>query len=90
MKSKLIIALKIAVLTLIFFWIVIVFADYFRVRQNKNPMFCIKEVINEYNDGSTYICTGLGYKMIRYNRKCLSAKEFGPFLIKERFCSGDN
>lgn len=90
MKEKLIVALKIAILTLLFFWIVVVFIDFFRVRQNKNPMFCISEKTNEYDDGSTYICTGLGYKMIRYSRECLSAKEFGPFLIKERTCGSDN
>ena len=67
-----------------------VFSDYFRVRQNKDPMFCISETINEYADGSTYVCSGLGYKMIRYNRDCLSASEFGPFLIKERTCEIDN
>lgn len=87
MKDKLIFVLKILILVLIFLWIVVVFTDYFRVRQNKNPMFCISEVEHEYEDGTTYICTGLGYKMIRYNRSCLSASEFGPFIIKERSCN---
>lgn len=90
MKSTLVVILKVTILTFLFFWIVMVFTDYFRVRQNKNPMFCINESINEYEDGSTYVCTGLGYKMIRYNRDCLSASEFGPFLIKERTCESDN
>lgn len=86
MKRKLIFITKVAILLFLFFWIVIVFADYFRVRQDKDPIFCITEQINEYEDGSNYICNGLGYKMIRYNRTCLSAVEFGPFLIKERQC----
>lgn len=86
MKKVVIFILKILVLILLFSWIVMVFTDYFRVRQDKNPMFCVQEQTNEYKDGSTYICTGLGYKMIRYNRTCLSATEFGPFLIKERMC----
>ncbi len=87
MKKTLITILKIAILALIFFWIVMVFTDYFRVRQNKNPMFCINETEHEYSDGTTYICTGFGYKMIRYNRTCLTASEFGPFFVKERTCS---
>lgn len=87
MNKTLVTIIKVAILTLIFFWIVMVFTDYFRVRQNKNPMFCISEKENTYDDGTTYICTGLGYKMIRYNRNCLSATEFGPFLIKERKCT---
>ena len=87
MKKTLILILKIAILLFLFFWIVMVFTDYFRVRQNKNPMFCISKVEHEYDDGNTYICTGLGYKMIRYNRDCLAATEFGPFLIKERTCN---
>ena len=90
MKDKLIVALKIFILTFLFFLIVMVFTDYFRVRQSKNPLFCINESIKEYEDGSTYICMGLGYKVIRYNRDCISASEFGPFLIKERTCEADN
>lgn len=89
MKQKLIFFLKIAVLVVLFFWIVMVFTDYFRVRQNKNPIFCLNEVVNEYADGTTYICTGAGYKYIRYNRDCLSASEFGPIMIKERLCTNN-
>lgn len=63
-----------------------VFTDYFRVTQNKDPMFCISEKTVEYEDGSNYICTGLGYRAIRYSRSCLAATEFGPFLIQERQC----
>ncbi len=86
MKKIFITILKIAVLIFLFSWIVIVFTDYFRVKQNKDPMFCLKEETHEYSDGSNYICHGLGYKMIRYNRLCLAATEFGPFIIKERQC----
>ena len=67
-----------------------VFTDYFRVRQEKSPMFCLSEVEHEYEDGTTYICNGLGYKAIRYSRNCLMASEFGPFLIKERTCGANN
>lgn len=89
MKQKLIVFLKIAILAIIFFWLVMIFTDYFRVRQNKNPIFCFSEEVHEYNDGTTYICTGAGYKYIRYNRDCLPASEFGAFLLKERQCPND-
>lgn len=87
MKKRMITLLKIFILVFLFCWIVIVFTDYFRVRNSKDPMFCISKVTKDYSDGSNTICTGLGYKMIRYNRDCLSATEFGPFLIKERQCN---
>ncbi len=86
MKKTILTILKIVILIVLFIWIVIVFTDYFRVRQGKDPMFCISEKTNNYEDGSNYICNGLGYKMIRYNRDCLKATEFGPFIIKERQC----
>lgn len=87
MKKKLIFVLKILILVILFCWIVMVFTDYFRARNNNEPMFCVSEKTIDYPDGSTYICTGLGYKMIRYNRSCMSATEFGPFVIKERQCN---
>ncbi len=86
MKKTIVTILKVAILIILFAWIVIVFTDYFRVRQSKDPMFCLSEETHDYADGSNYICHGLGYKMIRYNRTCLAATEFGPFIIKERQC----
>ena len=86
MKKNLIFSLKIAIIVCMFGWIVIVFTDYFRVRQNKEPLFCIHKVEQPYEDGTNTICTGLGYKAIKYNRDCLNASEFGPFIIKERTC----
>lgn len=73
---------KVLVILLIIAWIVIIFIDYFRVGQGKNPKFCLTEEVIKYEDGETYKCVGLGYKMFRYNRKC-SGIEFGPFFIKE-------
>ena len=45
-------------------------------------MFCINEEVIKYEDGETYKCVGLGYKMYRYNRTC-SGIQFGPFFLKE-------
>lgn len=78
--------LKVLITVAVFVWIVVVFTDYFRVRLNKEPMFCITERTIDYNDGSTYVCVGAGYKTIRYNRSCLKATEFGPYVLKERTC----
>ncbi len=86
MKKIILTIIKVVVLLFLFGWIVIVFTDYFKVRNGKDPLFCLSEQTKEYNDGSNYICNGLGYKMIRYNRECLKATEFGPFIIKERQC----
>ncbi len=85
-KKTALTVLKVLILLILFSWIVIVFVDYLRVRDDKDPMFCLSKVENKYDDGTTTICTGLGYKMIRYDRECLSASEFGPFIIKERTC----
>ena len=89
MKKVLILILKFMILAFLFLWIVAIFVDYFRVKQNKNLMFCLTETEKIYEDGTTYICNGLGYKIIRYNRDCLTATEFGPFLIKERTCANN-
>lgn len=74
--------IKVLIILLVVAWIVIIFIDSFRTKEEKDPMFCIKERTIKYDDGETYECIGLGYKMYRYNRKC-SAVHFGPFFLKE-------
>ncbi len=87
-KKIAIIVLKVLVLLALLGWVIMVFTDYFRVTKGNDPLFCVSKVTKEYPDGSNYICTGLGYKMIRYNRRCMQpATEFGPFIIKERKCN---
>ena len=77
--------IKVIVLALVIIWIIIFFIDYFRARQSKTPIFCISEQTKEYDDGTVYSCTGLGYKMYKYDRDSVEASiEFGPFFIKER------
>lgn len=57
--------------------------DYFRVKSEKAPMFCLNEKTHEYEDGTVKECTGLGYKIYTYNRQSLGKGiEFGPFFIK--------
>ena len=76
--------LKIMVTILFVAWAIIVFTDYFKTRNDKRPIFCIKEETHKYDDGETYECIGLGYKMYDYKRTSITAKEFGPFFINER------
>ncbi len=90
MKNKIIFIIKILILVLLFGWIVMVFTDYFRVRQSKSPMFCLNNTVKDYSDGSVSTCMGLGYKVVKYDRTCLYATEFGPFFIKERQCENNN
>lgn len=77
--------IKIVILSIVIIWIIVFFVDYFRARQSKNPIFCFHKVTKKYDDGEVFSCTGLGYKMYRYDRASISTKiEFGPFFIKER------
>ena len=66
-------------------WMAIVLVDYFKVRDEKEPIFCwFNEQTHEYENGTVKECTGLGYKVINYNREDFKAIEFGPFWIKDR------
>lgn len=73
---------KVLIILLVISWIVIIFIDFFRTRAGKDPVYCISEDVIKHEDGETYKCVGLGYKMYRYNRTC-SGVQFGPFFIKE-------
>ena len=76
---------KVLVLALVIIWIICFCIDYFRARQTKTLLFCINETVKEYEDGTVYSCTGLGYKMYKYNRTSIPVTvQFGPFFIKER------
>ena len=65
-------------------WMAIVFMDYYRVTNEKEPKFCIKQETIQYEDGTVESCTGLGYKVYEYNRDSFDAIEFGPFWAKDR------
>ncbi len=84
-KSTIRTIIKIIILVVIIAWIGLFFIDYFRARNKQTPLICLKEETKEYEDGTVYSCTSLGYKMYVYNRKSISASmEFGPLFIKER------
>lgn len=69
---------------IVFGWVVIVLIDYYNASKNKDPNFCISKETKEYSDGYVNICTGLGYKVYRYNRESYTAIEFGPFWLEEK------
>lgn len=73
----------------IVFWICFVaialtwITDYFRVRDDKEPQFCISSKTHQFEDGTVGECTGLGYKIYTYNRESLdNGVEFVPFFVK--------
>lgn len=66
-------------------WMALVVTDYIHVHNEEEPKFCwFNEKTTNYNDGTVTECTGLGYKVIKYNRTSFKALEFGPFWIEDR------
>lgn len=69
----------------LFAWMALVIVDYIHVKNEEKPQFCwFNEHTTSYNDGTVTECTGLGYKVINYNRTSFKAIEFGPFWITDR------
>lgn len=67
-------------------WIV----DFFRVKAEKQPMFCISKETIEFEDGDVDKCVGLGYTVYEYNRESLdSGIQFGPFFMKMKESSAE-
>lgn len=73
----------------IVFWICFVvialtwLTDYFRIRDNKEPQFCISNKTHQFEDGTVKQCTGIGYKVYTYERESLdNGVEFVPFFVK--------
>lgn len=68
---------------IVFAWMAVCVTDYIMATKEKDPIFCLKEETKEYEDGKVYICTGLGYKYFKYDRKSYSATQFGGIWIQE-------
>lgn len=69
---------------LIIIWMCTCLYDFFNVKSERDPKFCINKGTNTYEDGNVNWCLGVGYKVYQYNRKSINAIEFGPFWSKER------
>lgn len=65
-------------------WMAICLVDFFKVTNEKEPIFCLKKETTVYSDGEVHSCLGLGYKVYNYERESYSAIEFGPFWSKDR------
>ena len=65
-------------------WMAICLYDFYNVKNEKDPKFCIKEEIIQYEDGTVESCLGPGYKVYNYKRDSFNAIEFGPFWAKDR------
>lgn len=66
-------------------WVALVVIDYMHIQKEEQPQFCwFNQKTTEYKDGSVKECTGLGYKVINYDRSSFKAVEFGPFWIQDR------
>lgn len=66
-------------------WMALVVTDYIHVKNEEKPQFCwFNEKTTDYSDGTVTECTGLGYKVINYNRTSFKAIEFGPFWTQDR------
>ena len=55
-------------LFIILIWTIIFLVDYIRVKNEKVPIFCIKDESSRVADGGTIQYYGLGYKVIDFNR----------------------
>lgn len=67
--------LTVIVLTVVIMCMSIVFTDYSRANNNKEPVFAIKT--HQLKDGGTSIYYGLGYKVICYNQLQTSDENSG-------------
>ncbi len=76
---------NIALWVILFLWMAVCLIDFFCTKAGNDPIFCIKKDTNKYSDGEVDICTGLGYKVINYQRESYKGREYGMFfLTKDR------
>ncbi len=79
LKKVLNVAFWVLFAILLLIWV----TDFLRVRADNDPIFCWGDKVHTFDDGDVEECTGLGYKVFKYNRDSLGqGSEFGPFFIK--------
>lgn len=73
----------------IVFWIVVIAVvvvwgiDFIMLKKGNDPIFCLKNISHEYEDGTIKECVGFGYKAFQYNRTSINkTTQFGPFFIE--------
>ena len=79
----------------ILFWLLVIALmclwtyEFYRIRNGKEPQFCIKKDTHVYIDGTTDVCIGLGYKVYSYDRYNIYGTEFVSIFAKERTLETD-
>ena len=76
--------MNIVLWSIVFAWMGVCLVDFFNVKAERKPVFCLKKETTTYSDGKVYTCTGLGYKIFNYRRTSFSGDEYGPFWAKDR------
>lgn len=77
--------LNICILSFFVFWVYAIVTDFQKVKNDDKAVYCIRQTLYDYTDGSVEECLGLGYKVFYYNRTSINAKtDFGPFWMKLR------
>ena len=74
--------LKFFIIFMIVAWMGMVVYDFYRTKNNNEPLFCISNEVEERVDGKIYICNGIGYKYYNYVMESYNLKKFEPFWIK--------
>ena len=65
--------------------VLIKLADYYKVSNEEEPIFCLSNKTHTFEDGTVEECSGLGYKIYKYNRSSLGTGiQFGPLFIEMR------
>ena len=81
---------SIILLIIVLGWSYIVYTDYTRVNDKKEPKYCNwQKEKKDYDNGSIESCTGLGYKVVHYNKETeagekISVDEFIPIWVKTK------
>ena len=79
------IIINLILILILIFWLSLILTDYLRTVNSKDPLFCYfnkKDI--EYENGKVEECTGLGYKVIKYDLDENKRYELGPFWISNR------
>ena len=76
--------LNIVLWIVLFAWMAICLIDFFNVKNEKDPMFCISKDSIEYDDGNVDVCVGPGYKVFNYERDSYKGIEFTHLFAKDR------
>jgi hypothetical protein len=88
-SNPLVKVLLVIILILFGIWAFIVYTDYSRVREQKDPKYCFwKEETKEFENGTIESCKGLGYKVVNYEKLSDNGSEkvyeFIPIWVKTK------